>query len=827
MPKTAEVIHIGEDTCMKEVSSFHQKKVFHERDKNVNHSSRSSIENSSPDMNENTGNGVERNSSSSLSMMSEEDAYDEIFEDDLLPLDQLAPYLAHLESQHYYRVEETDELIIMEDQGDVIYEEVVLLRSTLNQRLGLTLCYQHDDRMNQDAIYINEIEKNSVAGNCKRIQIGDQIIQVNGLNVRSRAQAMNEFAKQNLQVTMLLARPFNISYNNTDSINNFEERVGEDTIKALPKNIFSKSRFINRNHTNLSPLPEQSVSLECEIEDDQLTDQHSNNSVLEKDSGLSRGTDSDPDIYTMPYENITKKANYPPVSPPSITSMPQQKRHVNQNESSSNSSKFEKNLEEELKNLHIEMELIKKDCDNLITMSSSFTPPKGLTKKCTNRNLIPGIMKSPILQRPLPTPGGIVNKAHYIGNSSLPNSPILGVRNGGRKHPHFANIIEETSSAYNTGNDSCRSTPNKCDQINFIDSTLLQLNSLNKHQLLAGDSAATMGPYLSSTIGGSKQTALQKSPQKMLNNNNNTCLENQRVGKSQKEVHFKDVPLMNKQNNKNEDKKEIIEEEGTYHTVKNHSKFRLPKYTIKNQVLLSKPLKTSTLKKPKETVKYRPGETTYTRPEDLAATIKLQQQALRKAMANKGQNHYSNSLPSSPIISQANRVSDKLLKHNTQKQSNSLSLTQKVKSSQTADPVNYEWKVKRRSDGSRYIIRRPLRTHQIRAQREEQLNKERTGISTDDDAASEMKLGKFWTREERKKHIEKAKAHKQRQLQKLIEQEKNVPDQMIVNLSNKKMMKKKGQQVFDKFVTIQEFLTHGSRDPNCPVIEGVLSVTTV
>ncbi|CEF70992.1 Slo-interacting protein 1 [Strongyloides ratti] len=817
MPKTGEGIHLDNNN-INDTSYTYKKNTFSEEDKNVTNSSGSSIENNSPEVDETLIGGIERNSFSSISILSEEDAYDEIFEDDLLPLEQLAPYLAHLESQHYYRVEETDDLIIMDDQGDVIYEEVVLIRSTLNQRLGLTLCYQHNDYLNQDAIYINEIEKNSVAGNCKKIQIGDQIIQVNGINVRSRAQAMNEFSKQNLQVTMLLARSFNMDLNNSDNIHQIEGRPGDETIKDKPKKMFSKNRCFNRNHSNLSPLPEQSVSLECDIDDELLTDQNSNNSVLEKDSGLSRGTDSDPDIYTVPYDNLEKVNNITKVSPPSITSMPQLKRNNKINSSLTSTTKFEKNLEEELKNLHLEMELIKKDCDNLITMSSTFIPPKKMPKNNINKNLISGIIKSPILQRPLPTPVGILNKTHLIGNSSLPNSPILSVRNGGKKYPHFANIIEETSSAYNTGNDSCRSTPNKNDQINFIDTTLQHINSLNKHQLLAGDSAATMGPFLNSKIGNQSKSVLLKSSQLC----KNQFIENQRLTKSQKEVHFNDNPSIIIHKNIDNNKKE----EGTYHTVKNHSKFRLPKYTIKNQIFIPKPIKSSTLKKTKDSIKYRPGETTYARPEDLEETIKLQQQALRKAMANKEEIHCSSSLPSSPIISHS-KTSDKTLKYATQKQSNLLSLAQKVKSSQTADPINYEWKVKRRSDGSRYIIRRPLRTHQIRAQREEQLNKERTGVSTDDDAASEMKLGKFWTREERKKHLEKAKAYKQRQLQKLIDQEKNVPDQMIVNLSNKKMMKKKGQQVYDKFVTIQEFLTHGSRDPNCPVIEGVLSVTTV
>lgn len=69
--------------------------------------------------------------------------------------------------------------------------------------------------------------------------------------------------------------------------------------------------------------------------------------------------------------------------------------------------------------------------------------------------------------------------------------------------------------------------------------------------------------------------------------------------------------------------------------------------------------------------------------------------------------------------------------------------------------------MKRRADGTRYITRRPLKSRILKA-REEQVNKERLGVSTDDDAASELKAGKFWSREERKRHLERAKERKQR-----------------------------------------------------------------
>ncbi|XP_058985679.1 slo-interacting protein 1-like [Musca domestica] len=75
------------------------------------------------------------------------------------------------------------------------------------------------------------------------------------------------------------------------------------------------------------------------------------------------------------------------------------------------------------------------------------------------------------------------------------------------------------------------------------------------------------------------------------------------------------------------------------------------------------------------------------------------------------------------------------------------------------------WKVKRRPDGTRYIVRRPAKSRVIK-ERSVRLNVERLRddvTTTEDDTMSEIKTGRYWTREERKKHIEKAKERRQQQ----------------------------------------------------------------
>ncbi|XP_062396938.1 E3 ubiquitin-protein ligase PDZRN3-B-like isoform X2 [Sardina pilchardus] len=165
-----------------------------------------------------------------------------------------------------------------------------------------------------------------------------------------------------------------------------------------------------------------------------------------------------------------------------------------------------------------------------------------------------------------------------------------------------------------------------------------------------------------------------------------------------------------------------------------------------------------------------------------------------------------------------------------------------------------EWKVKVRSDGTRYITKRPARGRLLR-ERALRICEERCGLTTDDDAASELKMGRYWSKEERKQHA--SRARQQRQRREMVKQsradatgprdssssaaatggvrgssggegtdDKREPD--IIELSHKKMMRKRNRRIFDNWMTIQELLAHGTRSPDgTRVYNSLLSVTTV
>lgn len=148
-----------------------------------------------------------------------------------------------------------------------------------------------------------------------------------------------------------------------------------------------------------------------------------------------------------------------------------------------------------------------------------------------------------------------------------------------------------------------------------------------------------------------------------------------------------------------------------------------------------------------------------------------------------------------------------------------------------------EWKVKIRSDGTRYITKRPIRDKLLK-ERALRIREERSGMTTDDDAVSELKMGRYWSKEERKQHAVRAKEQRQRRefmkqsrMDCLKEQGGIIDDKKEVNiieLSNKKMMKKRNKKIFDNWMTIQELLTHGAKSPDgTRVYNSLLSVTTV
>ncbi|GAA6216559.1 PDZ domain-containing protein 4 isoform X4 [Lates japonicus] len=92
-------------------------------------------------------------------------------------------------------------------QDELEYEEVELYKSRQQDKLGLTVCYRTDDEEDL-GIYVGEVNPNSIAAIDGRIRKGDRILQINGVDVQDREEAVAILTREDsTNVSLLLARP--------------------------------------------------------------------------------------------------------------------------------------------------------------------------------------------------------------------------------------------------------------------------------------------------------------------------------------------------------------------------------------------------------------------------------------------------------------------------------------------------------------------------------------------------------------------------------------------------------------------------------------------
>ncbi|XP_044741050.1 slo-interacting protein 1 [Chrysoperla carnea] len=154
------------------------------------------------------------------------------------------------------------------------------------------------------------------------------------------------------------------------------------------------------------------------------------------------------------------------------------------------------------------------------------------------------------------------------------------------------------------------------------------------------------------------------------------------------------------------------------------------------------------------------ADTMYTNMENLHQTILLQQQLFRRAL---------NQQTKDPVPGVSVAVSERSSTNTTSctfpgGSTKTFDLHQtephaSVSTSTSNDQeLKMEWKVKRRPNGTRYITRRPIRNRILR-NRTKEIIEERTGgdlttsPGTEDDTCSEIKIGRYWTKDERRRHI--------------------------------------------------------------------------
>ncbi|XP_022240352.1 E3 ubiquitin-protein ligase PDZRN3-like isoform X2 [Limulus polyphemus] len=693
---------------------------------------------------------------------------------------------------------------------DVEYEEVTLHRSGSQEKLGLTLCYESTEEVETD-IFISEIDADSIAGRDGRIQAGDQILQINGNDVHNRAQAIFLFSESRPDFTLLVARPQL----------QMEDCLLDDHAEDYPLAICSN----------------QNVLLAVN-EDDEGTDTGTGENGFnqhEKDSGVGRTDESTRNDESSEHE--VAENEYAGSTGSMGTTRPLGvKREIDMSKNSVNSNeqddmdgeitpedceKFREELElkcaststtslvdihqnedflriqsdssldREMALLNQEMKSIQLECESLVTRHS-----KEQKVRFSNEQIYSNLEDPKLLpeSRNRPTVGKKESVERWVKTTS--QNQKLRVTSWGSSG--------DSSSAYNTG-ESSRSTH-----------LTLELNPMplayrqNSHH---GSVMSLIAPKMED-----KSTQLQESDVASIFSCDSCRQCCRTVLQSDRESLQKcDSPKP----------PSTLSRSGNRRMVS--------KVTPSGQRPLPKHIEH--IEKNQNYVTFYPSTTMYTNEQNLQHTILLQQQLFRQALAQKQQKKKDILDPRCPLGSkpQASMSTNSYL--------SSLCKNMTLSTVKEDEEVKMEWKVKRRADGTRYITRRPVRNKLLK-ERAMKINEERCGVTTDDDAMSELKIGRYWSKEDRKRHLERARDRKRREMmmrakmgsvkeqaeekeggQQLNETKKEIN---IIELSQKKQTRKKSKAGVDNFTTVQEVLAHGSKGQTGGVKPfGLFSVTTV
>ncbi|KAM6151810.1 PDZ domain-containing protein 4 isoform 3-T3 [Rhynchocyon petersi] len=653
-----------------------------------------------------------------------------------------------------------------EEQYKVMLQEVELYKTSHHDKLGLMVCYRTDDEEDL-GIYVGEVNPNSIAAKDGRIREGDRIIQINGVDVQNREEAVAILSQEeNTNISLLLARPeseLTKRWKDSDrddflddfgSENEGEPRarklksppaqpLGDEEEKGVPDGGpgLSNSQELDSGVGRTDESTRNEESSEHDLLGDeppsitntpgtlrkfgfqgdalQSRDFHfSMDSLLAEGAGLGAGdvpglTDDECERYRELLEIRGHLENGNPLGllfPRAAGST--SALDVNRNESLGHEMAM---LEEELRHLEFK-------CRNILRAQKM----QQLRERC---------MKAWLLEEEgLYALGAGEPQKHELSDiSELPEKSD-----------------KDSTSAYNTG-ESCRSTPLLTEPLPESPLRRTAATATSGNSNLNRTTASTPG------TGSPKAAPVPGSPAKF-----RSLSREAEVGRRQHaEERIRRSP-------KTGVTVERVGPEGSPYLSRRH-----------------------------------------------------------RVQGQDGGEHFHSCVP----LSSARGLEE--LAHGP------LSLAGGPRVTTTApgaEAPRMEWKVKVRSDGTRYVAKRPVRDRLLKA-RALKIREERSGMTTDDDAVSEMKMGRYWSKEERKQHLIRAREHRKRRefmmqsrLECLREQQSSdsKAELNIIALSHRKTMKKRNKKILDNWITIQEMLAHGTRSADGKrVYNPLLSVTTV
>ncbi|XP_055857882.1 slo-interacting protein 1 isoform X2 [Episyrphus balteatus] len=674
---------------------------------------------------------------------------------------------------------------------EIDIEEITLRKSEGNERLGLTVCYSSgggngsgsDDTDTCTEVYISDIVPDSIAGRDGRLRQGDQILQVNGKDVSNKEETETLIAENNNAVTLLVSRYL---YGDEDEYNEQGDYYEEDEPNMAYANSFIENYLVTENLLKSTAPPKSNPSSPEKKQHQQLIEElvPSNEQIQQS----VRSIMPPPDVVlptaaaseNMTASTFTSSSSRDPLNHQNIRAHLEQVNHeiaildsrvenmmMSQKKNSEptcnlvqqklpqQSQSQSKQQQQQQHQLHQSqptketsvMPIMEYDTEHIYetipedSESEPFYCSPYESSEHQNRieqwldmqdgsELNDSRMRSLQHHKQLITHQQHQQQQQQQQTQHHDNLSIwTKAKNGTLRSTNSSagDDHENSSSAYNTGG-SCNS--------NTMTPLTLELNTAN---------------YRDRDLNHHSQSTLNLCS---TNKQHTISPINETTSSTQMQNRFASQELSSSVMNHRHSKEKLLSP--------SHVAAKGAASMTSQPLLLNKPKifpvsqkNTADSAKSTQNNQNAPpisaaSNTMYTNVANLQQTMLLQQQLFRQALIHQRVPSHSVPCPqfTAPNLSQYHFVSSQEVST--------------VKLNTHPSEEHMVWKVKRRQDGTRYIVRRPVRNRFLR-NRALRINAERNDQTTEDDTISEIKTGRYWTKEERKKHIEKARERRQRQ----------------------------------------------------------------
>ncbi|XP_077985450.1 E3 ubiquitin-protein ligase PDZRN3-like [Glandiceps talaboti] len=710
------------------------------------------------------------------------------------------------------------------DKGyEMEYEEILLRRTNSNDKLGLTLCYGNDDE--ETGIFVSEIEPYSIAGQDGRIREGDQILQINGEDVHNKDQAISLFSQDRQEISILVCRP---------------QLQLDDGLLYADANVLLDDLhmdMLEQHHQEAMQFTSCLLDTECGHNDEGgTTDTGTTENAStqhEKDSGVGRTDESTRNDESSEQE-IADDCQKHQADSGSLGSG--ELRYSNDSFTSTDLADqdltgHEISLEDCLKfreALETKFEDSQSDCNGRLPRQEMGHLPSFTTLPDTNTGISQQYLHKPELPPFNPTENlCYTNNAFEQNLRSKTEESLWLPQEYPQAHQNILTTVQEEQLSAKRMSDSDKDKDGRIDRDDCKDS-------------VQSEERAALTLHLRSSTECDHERDRERERDRRRESSSEKDSSGSGKGSS-KRAHTpikhdgksqKGTPAVSPTKPKPKDKPSTKE--------KVASPTRDKRDTNQNHISSNQSRSTSNQHRKQVTSNgsLHSQSSTSSQASSENAFMMHQQtsQLIEQNRRLQEQNlHLRQSMQ---------RISDYRVPNYAQHYQSYLHLIQQHEEMSLSPAVDdkkekmdTEWKVKIRSDGTRYITRKHARDR-ILKERANKIKEERSGMTTDDDAVSEIKMGRYWCKEDRKRHLERARDQKRRKefmirarMESLKEQneEGDVKKESIVELSHKRMLKKKGRKIFDDFVTVQEMLAHGSKlsPETLKKFNPLLNVTTV